>query len=209
VIVLVTGTGTEVGKTWVTTTVTRRLRARGVRVRIRKPVQSFDPDDASTDAHVLGEAAAEPAEVVCPSHRWLPMAMAPPIAAELLDRPSFTIAELAGELPPDDGGVLFVEGAGGVRSPLACDGDTVSLAAACRPTLVVLVADAELGTINLVRLSVDALASHSVVVYLNRFDDDDIVHARNRDWLEARDGLEVVADPDALAHHMLAVGSSR
>jgi dethiobiotin synthetase len=208
VIVLVTGTGTGVGKTFVTAAVAGRLRARQLAVRVRKPVQSFDPDDADTDAHVLGEASGEPAELVCQPHRWLPMAMAPPIAAELLDRPSFTIADLVHELPPNDAGVVLVESAGGVRSPLACDGDTVALVSACSPALVVLVADAGLGAINAVRLSVDALAGRVSLVYLNRFDADDVVHARNRVWLETHEGLEVFTDPETLAER-LAMGVSR
>ncbi len=64
---------------------------------------------------------------------------------------------------------------------------------------MLLVADAALGTINVVRLSVDALAGHRVVVFLNRFDAADELHRRNRDWLATRVGLEVVTDPEALA----------
>ena len=79
------------------------------------------------------------------------------------------------------------------------DGDCVALIDALAPALVVLVADAELGTINLVRLSLDALRGHRVVVYLNRFDDGSDVHARNARWLQTREGLEVVTDIEALA----------
>ena len=165
-----------------------------------KPVQSFDPDDAETDAHVLAAATGVTAEAVCPAHRWLPFPMAPPMAAELLDRPPFSISELAAELPRADAGLVLVEGAGGVRSPLATDGDTADLARACAPELVVLVADAGLGTINLVRLSVGALAGfRGVVVFLNRYDGDDELHRRNLEWLRTREGLEVVTDPEALA----------
>ena len=81
-----------------------------------------------------------------------------------------------------------MESVGGVRSPLAVDGDTVTLVTELRPALVVLVADAELGTINVVRLSVDVLISHRVVVYLNRYDTDNEMHVRNHDWLATRDG---------------------
>jgi dethiobiotin synthetase len=127
--------------------------------------------------------------------------MAPPMAAEALGLPPFTIADLAAEVGQDvpDDAIVLVESAGGVRSPLATDGDTVSLAAALRPALVLLVADAGLGTINLVRLGADALAPHRVVVSLNRFDASDELHARNRDWLVTRHGLEVVTDPEAVA----------
>ena len=48
-------------------------------------------------------------------------------------------------------------------------------------------------------MSVAALRGHRVVVYLNRFDDDDDLHARNREWLATRAGLEVVTDPETLA----------
>jgi len=206
--VVVTGTGTAVGKTYVTAGLAASLRERGVRVAARKPVQSFAPENESpTDADVLAAATGEDPYVVCPSHRRFPLAMAPPMAAEALGRPPFTITDLAAEVsaqaPPD--ALVFVEGAGGVRSPLAADGDTVALAEALRPALVVLVADAGLGTINAVHLSIDALAGHRVVVFLNRFDPRDDLHPRNRDWLVTRAGLEVVSDPETLERVVTAV----
>jgi dethiobiotin synthetase len=125
--------------------------------------------------------------------------MAPPMAAEALGRPPFTVADLVGELAwPPAVGVGLVEAAGGVRSPIAADGDGVALAAALHPEHVVLVADAGLGTINGVRLAIAALASWPVIVVLNRYDPADDLHARNLEWLAGRDGLDVVTDPDAL-----------
>jgi dethiobiotin synthetase len=200
-VVVVAGTGTGIGKTWVTAVLATALRARGIAVAARKPVQSFDPEhDAPTDAEELGVATGEDPYAVCPRHRWLPRAMAPPMAAEALGGAEFTVSELAAEIMQNAPRecIVLVESAGGVRSPLAADGDTASLAKALRPALVVLVADSELGTINLVRLSTDALAPDRVVVYLNRFDGDTELHARNRDWLVTREGLEVVTSPEAL-----------
>jgi len=91
-------------------------------------------------------------------------------------------------------GVGLVESVGGVRSPLAADGDTAALAAALRPERVVLVADAGLGTINSVRLSAAALAPWPTLVILNRFDPASELHAANREWLAGRDGYDVVTD---------------
>jgi dethiobiotin synthetase len=201
-IVVVAGTGTGIGKTWVTAELAAALRRHGMGVAARKPVQSFDPDDpAPTDADVLGAATGEPPQSVCPPARWLPRAMAPPMAADALGSAPFTVADLAAEVSasasPDDG-IVLVESAGGVRSPLAADGDTVTLADVLRPALIILVADAQLGTINLVRLSIGALAGHPVLVYLNRFDADVELHARNHDWLVTREGLQVVTNPEAL-----------
>jgi dethiobiotin synthetase len=200
-LVLVAGTGTEVGKTWVACRLARALRRRGLIVAARKPAQSYDPADdlADTDAALLAHATGDHPAVVCPQHRWYPAAMAPPMAAEALGRPPFTVADLVGELAwPPAVGVGLVEAAGGVRSPIAADGDGVALAAALHPEHVVLVADAGLGTINGVRLAIAALASWPVIVVLNRYDPADDRHARNLEWLAGRDGLDVVTDPDAL-----------
>jgi dethiobiotin synthetase len=171
-------------------------------VAARKPAQSFDPSDdpAGLDAAVLGAASGEDPSVVCPPARWYEVAMAPPMAAEVLGRHPFTVAELAGEiLWPAGTDVGLMETAGGVRSPIAADGDCLSLCAALGPDLVLLVAEAGLGTINSVRLAVGALAESSDaaewVVVLNRFDPHDALHVRNRAWLHERDGLRVVALP--------------
>jgi dethiobiotin synthetase len=133
------------------------------------------------------------------------------MAAELLGVPAFTVAELASEAGARRGsGVTWAEGVGGPRSPLAADGDTVDLCGLLRPDLVVLVAEAGLGAINAVRLCAAALAPWPLVVALNRFDDGDSLHRANRDWLSAREGLEVVVDPEALADRIVArLGVSR
>lgn len=201
-LVVVTGTGTEVGKTWWTAAVARALRARGVSVAARKPVQSFAATDAvdRRDASVLGDATGEPAEVVCPTRRWLSEPMAPPLAAAHLGLPPFTVADLVGELTwPPATAVGLIEGAGGLRSPLADDGDTRTLVDAVDPDDVVVVADPALGVIHGVRLVVEALGARRVTVALNRFDADDRQHATSRDWLVARDGLSVVTTPEELA----------
>jgi dethiobiotin synthetase len=202
VIVVVTGTGTEVGKTYVTAALARALGAHGVAVKARKPVQSYAPGEARTDADVLAAATGETADVVCPAHRRLPLPLAPPMAAEALGQPPFTIADLVRELDAPARGILLVEGAGGVCSPLAADGDTAALAARLRPALVVLVADAGLGTINLVRLAASALAG-PLAVFVNRFDAAVDVHVRNERWLREREGLDVVTDIEALATRVL------
>ena len=168
----------------------------------RKPVQSFDPDDDPSlrDAAILAASSGEKAEVVCAPHRWYEVPMAPPMAAEVLGRPPFHVGDLIDELswpyvPVDVG---LVETAGGLRSPLAADGDGAALCTALAPDLAVLVADAGLGAINAVRLTTGLIEVPFVVV-LNRFDDQSDLHARNDQWLRGRDGLRVVAGPGARA----------
>jgi dethiobiotin synthetase len=181
-LVLVTGTGTEVGKTWVACELLAALRAEGRTVAAAKPAQSFDA--APTDADLLALATGQSPQEVCPSHRWYPIPYAPPMAAEALGRPPFTIADLAAETRFGEVDVALVEGAGGPRSPLAADGDTVDLAGLLDPDLVVVVAPAGLGAINAARLSADVFAPRPVVVHLNRFDPADPLHAANARWLQ-------------------------
>ena len=204
-LIVITGTGTEVGKTWVGAHLLDELRSTGMAVSARKPVQSFAPGDPTTDAHELARATGEPVTDVCPHHRWYEVAMAPPMAASALGRPAFTVAELAAELawpfPAPDVGV--VEPAGGVRSPLAADGDTISLVEELQPDLVVVVADAGLGTINGVRLAMEALDRGAHVaalhVVLNRYDGTDDLHRRNLTWLTSIDGFSVHTTVSGLA----------
>jgi dethiobiotin synthetase len=203
-LVVVAGTGTEVGKTWVAARLATALRARGRLVAARKPVQSFDPEAGGpTDAEQLAAATGEAPERVCPRERRYALAMAPPMAAEALGLPAARLAELAAEIaaswPRPVADVGLVELAGGVRSPLAADGDGVDLVSALAPDLVLLVADAALGALNAVRLSCDALAPHTTLVHLNRYDAGDEIQRRNRAWLAERSGLALGSDLAALA----------
>jgi dethiobiotin synthetase len=199
-LVFVAGTGTAVGKTWTAAAVLARLRGAGLRVGARKPAQSFDAGDGPTDADVLAAATGETPHDVCPPHRWYARALAPPMAADALAEPPFTVGDLLGELHWSGGVDMgLVEGAGGPRSPIAADGDNVALSSAIAPDLVLLVADAGLGTINAVRMSVAAFGEEQVAVVLNRFDEHDPLHHRNRDWLSCRDGFDVVTNVEAAA----------
>ena len=118
-LVVVLGTGTEVGKTWTTCAVATAAIQQGERVAVRKPVQSFDPDDGSaTDAELLAAVTGEAPNEVCPRHRRYPLAMAPPMAADALgcvDRIGVEYPAPVDRVGPDaaadlhDDGVLVVE----------------------------------------------------------------------------------------------------
>jgi dethiobiotin synthetase len=200
-LVVVVGTGTEVGKTWLSARLLAAWRAGGATVAARKPAQSFDPADAAAlDSEVLGAASGEAPDTVCPPRRSYPLAMAPPMAAARLGRPTPPLEELLGELrwPSGPVDVGLVECAGGLRSPQAADADALELASALAPDLVVGVAHAGLGTIHAVRQLWDDLVRRrlAAVVVLNRFDASDPLHLDNLEWLARRDGIDVVAGDD-------------
>jgi dethiobiotin synthetase len=210
-LVVVVGTATEIGKTWVTCQLIRRLRAPEVLVSARKPAQSFEPGVGpaalDTDADLLADATGEPVAEVCPPHRWYDTAMAPPMAAASLGRSPFTGDDLIAELMwPPGIHVGFVETAGGVCSPFADDVDSAEFARLVEPDHTILVADAGLGTISAVRLALRALAPLDTVVFLNRYDATDELHQRNRDWLTDRDGCQTYTDIAELTTHLAAAG---
>lgn len=193
-LLVVTGTATEVGKTWLGVQILAALRAGGTTVAVRKPVQSYSPGSGPTDADWLAAASGEQASEVCPPHRWYEVAMAPPVAAQVLGRPAFGVADLLSELRwPEGVSVGVVETVGGPRSPVAADADSADLVRAVDPDTTVLVADAGLGAINAVLLAAAALP-RPPVVFLNRYSHDEAVHALNAEWLRERCRLDVCVE---------------
>ena len=187
-VVFVTGTATEVGKTWAAASLAGVLRRRGRTVRACKPVQSYDPDEnAPTDAEILAAATGQASREVCPPERSFPVPLAPPMAAELLRRPSPRLDELSRACQFADGtDVGIVEGVGGLFSPLAADGCNLDLIERLEPHKVVVVAEAGLGAIHSVLACVLPLAPRRPLVLLNRFDPAADVQRLNLEWL--RDG---------------------
>jgi len=157
----VTGTGTDIGKTYISCALIRALKARGAAVDAFKPVVSgFDPRDAAgSDPARLAAALGDPGAVLRIAPRRYRAPLAPNIAARLegqvlaLDDMVIDAVARAAELRD---GLLLVEGAGGVMSPLT-DGETNldMITALGAPAL--LVAGSYLGAISHVLTALVAL----------------------------------------------------
>jgi dethiobiotin synthetase len=148
----ITGTGTEVGKTYVTALLARALVAQGKRVGVYKPVASgcreAEGRRISDDAMTLWRAAGEPLtpEQVCPQRFLAPLA--PNIAAAAEGkRVDESLLRIGIDPWLDACDVVLVEGAGGLLSPLSDNDFNVDLAADLGFPLVI-VAPNRLGTIN-------------------------------------------------------------
>ncbi len=128
---LITGTDTGVGKTYVAALVARSLAASGRRVGVYKPAASGCTRDAqgclvSDDAVALWEAAGRPGDLehVCPQRFAAPLA--PHLAARAEGREIDTDLLRTGlDYWRSRCEVVLVEGAGGLMSPLG-DGEYVA-----------------------------------------------------------------------------------
>lgn len=155
----VTGTGTDVGKTYIASRLAETRRAAGQRVGVYKPVASGcglgdDGEPIAEDARCLWEAAGCPGllHAVCPQR--FAMSVAPPQAAAAVSTRVDEALLLAGaELWINSSiDVLIVEGAGGLFSPISDSMLNIDFALRLRkrvPQLtVVLVAPNRLGVIH-------------------------------------------------------------
>lgn len=160
--IFVTGTDTDVGKTWVGQSLIAGLVGSGLSVVPRKPAESGWPVDVTeSDAWKLANAAkmTDQLDQVCP-HRF--QAAVSPVRAAALEHVSLTINQLkaaCSNIADDD--FLYVEGAGGFYSPLVSDGLNADLAEALQLPIV-LVANDRLGIINQVLLSQEAIAGRGL-----------------------------------------------
>src|SRR5262245_20235415 len=145
--VLVTGTDTGVGKTFVACALAHALRAAGRSVAVLKPVET-GVTDLPEDAVALREAAADPAPLdeICPYRLRAPLA---PSVAARLEHATIDLARLEALVRRrlDSADVLIVEGAGGLLVPIADSVTYADLAARLRLPLLIVAAN-RLGTGN-------------------------------------------------------------
>lgn len=157
----ITGTDTDVGKTYVAAAIARVCRATGLRVGAYKPVCSGgettpEGDVRWHDADALRAALDHqfPLDRVCPQRFLAPLA--PPSAAAAEGREVDTRLLRAGvEAWNGTVDLLIVEGVGGLLCPLTDEGTVADFAATLRIPLVI-VAGLRLGCVNQTLLTVDA-----------------------------------------------------
>jgi dethiobiotin synthetase len=159
---VVTGTGTGVGKTVVTAAVAALAVAAGRRVAVLKPAQTGvgpgEPGDVDEVRRLAGEA------VTCRELARYPDPLAPATAARRAGTAAVTPAAVvaaARDLAATHDLVL-VEGAGGLLVRLDDVGGTLADVAALLDAPVLVVAAAGLGTLNHTALTVEALAARGL-----------------------------------------------
>jgi dethiobiotin synthetase len=175
--IFITGTDTDVGKTWVAAGLTAALREQGIKAVYFKPIQSGCPEDGGrlipTDARLAQDVAGltEPLEALTPVALRLPLA--PGVAAAQagvtvdLEQIAAAMRNLAARYD-----FLVVEGAGGLYVPLIGTHFLVLDLIRWLNLPLLVVAKSGLGTINHTVLTVKAAQSANIPiagVILNRY----------------------------------------
>ncbi|MFJ7496583.1 dethiobiotin synthase [Streptomyces sp. NPDC097727] len=159
-VLVVTGTGTEIGKTVVTAAVAAASRDRSVAVL--KPAQTgLTPGEPGDAAEVVRLAGGH---VTAVELARFPEPLAPGTAARRAGLPPVRpheIAEAAEKLASDHDLVL-VEGAGGLLVRFDDDGATLADAARLLGAPVLVVVEAGLGTLNTTALTSEALRARGL-----------------------------------------------
>lgn len=200
----ITVTGTDVGKTYVTGLIVKKLREGGASSAYykaamsgneRRPDGTLIPGDALQVKTMSG--VEQPLEEMCPY--IYETAVSPHLAAKIEGNP----IEMECVLKNFDRvcgtyDYVTVEGSGGIFCPLRFDEQKIQLEdfIKARSLACLMIADAGLGTINAVVLTAEYMKARKIPVkgiIFNHYEPGNPLHEDNRLMCEAMTGLNVVA----------------
>ncbi|MBQ9275403.1 MAG: dethiobiotin synthase [Succinivibrio sp.] len=225
--VFITGTGTDIGKTYVSAYILKSLTAKGLKAAYYKPALSGAQSLEHSDAGFVINAAGLRQELKSAVGYWFKEPLSPHLAAQHENvTPSLEHIRDGFERLALDFDYVLVEGAGGIYTPLycpSCPTKTVEDARAHKRSIVLysavaqelklpvlVVADAGLGTINHTVLTTDRLKALELDckgVILNNFKLGNLMHEDNLGMIEALAQVPVVATLEhaALEHFQLGL----
>jgi dethiobiotin synthetase len=161
-LLVVSGTGTEVGKTVVTAAVAALAVARGERVAVVKPAQTGEPPGSTGDLEVIRRLSGVTRTVELVR---FPDPLSPEAAARVAGRPPLDLAEVAVAVKQLalSADLVLVEGAGGLLVRYDPAGATIADLAAMLGAPVLVVVSAGLGTLNHTALTLEALGARRLL----------------------------------------------
>ena len=189
----ITGTDTDVGKTYVGAQLASALHQSRLRVCPRKPIESgckliegtLHPDDANQ--YFVAVEKNVSLDEICP-YRFEPP-ISPQRAARLANQPiNIEQAHQACIKNVSDEEFLMVEGAGGFYSPLCENGLNADLAEALQLPIL-LVANDQLGCINHILLTIEAIQKRNLKLSAIVLNSQNLTHDAAMDNAEDLKGL--------------------
>lgn len=161
-LLVITGTNTDVGKTYATAALARVATSMSVATHVVKPAQTGEP---------VGKGDLATVRQLCPEvdsvteYARYPEPLAPNIAARRAGLPQLELATVADSIRELDqpGSLVLVEGAGGLLVRLADDWTLADLALELNAPLCV-VSSLGLGSLNLAELTVETARQRGLSV---------------------------------------------
>lgn len=200
----ITGTGTDIGKTFVTALIVKKLNESGknpgyykaaMSGNVRREDGTLIPGDAAFVKEISG--IGQPLEQMCPyvyEHAY-----SPHLASRIEGNPvSLACVRQGFEKVCKDYDYVTVEGSGGILCPINYDGDKIWLEDVIKelhlPTVII--ADAGLGTINNVLLTTAYMRMKNMVIkglIFNHFHPGNVMEEDNLKMCAEMSGLPILA----------------
>lgn len=192
--IFITATGTDVGKTYISALIVKKLRELGVNCGYYKPALSGDvyPNDCE---YVLQTANLETNPKDHVSYAFKP-AVSPHLAAEITNNP-IKLEKIVSDFKriKSDYDYVIAEGAGGIACPFGENLLIPDIIKALELDIII-VASASLGTINSTVLTVEYAKNRGINVrgiILNNYDETNFMQTDNKKMIEKLTGIKVVA----------------
>lgn len=202
--IFITATGTDIGKTYVSALIIKKMRETGFDCGYFKPVLSGVEEingklTVSDCNYVVNTANIPTSADECVSF-WWKEAVSPHLAAKRQNQ-EIDISKIKKdfEKAKNKYDYLLVEGAGGITCPLNLEnGKKYLLKDLIKEfnTSIIIVADGGLGTINSILLTVEYARNNGINIkgiILNNFEPNNFMHQDNLKQVEYLTGVKVVA----------------
>lgn len=200
----ITGTGTDVGKTFVTGLILKKLKESGRNAAYykaamsgneRRPDGSLIPGDALTVKTMSG--VEQPLETMCPY--IYETAVSPHLASRLEGNPvCMDVVKRGFEQICSGYDYVTMEGSGGILCPICFDEAKIQLEDVIKEfgLSCLIIADAGLGTINSVVLTVEYMRARNIPIkgiIFNHYHPGNVMEEDNLHMCEYMTGLKVLA----------------
>lgn len=202
--IFITATGTDIGKTYISALIVKKMREAGFNCGYYKPVLSgveiSDGKLIKSDCNYVIETAKIPTSADdCVTYRW-EEAVSPHLAAQRAGE-RICINKILEDYQKASHkyDYLLIEGAGGITCPLILsDKEKYLLKDLIKElgTNILIAADAGLGTINSILLTVEYAKANGIKIegiILNNYEPGNFMHQDNLKQVEYLTGIKVIA----------------
>ncbi len=197
--IFITATGTDVGKTYVSALLIKKMKELGLNCGYYKPAMSGIEEDKLSDVEYvfkIGGLKGNPMDFV--SYPFVE-ALSPHLAAQRTGI-SINIDKIKSDFNKIlvNYDYMIVEGAGGITCPFNLDGQKLLLPDIIKRLglSIIIIADAALGTINSTLLTVEYARQNEIDIkgiILNNFDKNNFMHLDNKTQIEYLTNVKVIS----------------